>query len=485
MSVALIHYHLRPGGVTRVIEAQSEALSRAGIAHVILSGTAYEGSARLPVTVVPSLDYHKDYGREGADSSQLFSGLRQAAGQALNSEPACWHLHNPTLGKNALFPGLVAELAGSRVPLVLHLHDLAEDGRPENYENLVTHEHLYPLAPQIRYLTLNPRDQAILLASGVPPEQISLLPNAIQAPTEFPRTTREPGAPFVFYAVRGIRRKNLGEFCLLSALAPPGTSFALALPPDNPTWHPIYDQWTRAAKQYHLPIRMGVVGRSSPSDNMDSSYASWLSHSTHLVTTSIAEGFGLSFLEPLALGKPLLGRNLPEITSRFVPDDVNLGALYQEILIPRTWVNENHLRTLLRDHLRRLYHSCGEPFPNRIVSETLATLDRGKFLDFGNLPEELQLEIFPRALVSPGDLLINSGGFSVPAPEWLAAALEHHVPPAAPEALKPYSVTRYAEAHQDLYRELAAATPETPTWLNRRAVLGQFLKPERFHFLRS
>ena len=485
MSVALIHYHLRPGGVTRVIEAQSEALSRAGIAHVILSGTAYEGSARLPVTVVPSLDYHQGYGQEGADSSQLFSGLRQAAGQALNSEPACWHLHNPTLGKNALFPGLVAELAGSRVPLVLHLHDLAEDGRPENYENLVTHEHLYPLAPQIRYLTLNPRDQAILLASGVPPEQISLLPNAIQAPTEFPRPTREPGAPFVFYAVRGIRRKNLGEFCLLSALAPPGTSFALALPPDNPTWHPIYDQWTRAAKQYHLPIRMGVVGRSSPSDDMDSSYASWLSYSTHLVPTSIAEGFGLSFLEPLALGKPLLGRNLPEITSRFVPDDVSLGALYQEILIPRTWVNENHLRTLLRDHLLRLYHSCGESLPDRIVTETLATLDRGKFLDFGNLPEELQLEIFPRALVSPGDLLINSGGFSVPATEWLDAALEHHVRPATPEVLKPYSVTRYAEAHQDLYRKLAAATPEAPTWLNRRAVLGQFLKPERFHFLRS
>ncbi|MED5418582.1 MAG: hypothetical protein VYA27_07755, partial [Verrucomicrobiota bacterium] len=97
----------------------------------------------------------------------------------------------------------------------------------------------------------------------------------------------------------------------------------------------------------------------------------------------------------------------------------------------------------------------------------------------------LQLEIFPRALVSPGDLLINSGGFSGPATEWLDAALEHHVRPAAPEALKPYSGTRYAEAHQDLYRELAAATPEAPTWLNRRAVLGQFLKPERFHFLRS
>ncbi|HJM62083.1 MAG: hypothetical protein CMN05_00300 [Roseibacillus sp.] len=485
MSVALIHYHLRPGGVTRVIEAQSEALSRAGIAHVILSGTAPEGPARLPVTVVPSLDYHKIGEREGADSPQLFRELRQAAGQALNAEPDCWHFHNPTLGKNGGFPGLLASMAGSKTPLALHLHDFAEDGRPENYENLLPHEHLYPLAPQIRYLTVNSRDQAILLSSGVPAEQTMLLPNAVRAPAESPRATRESGDPFVLYPVRGIRRKNLGEFCLLSALAPPGTSFALALAPVNPAWRPIYDQWTQAAKQYHLPVEMGVVGRSSPRDDMDSSYASWLAHSTHLVTTSIAEGFGLSFLEPLAQGRPLLGRNLPEITSHFVPDDVNLGALYQELLIPRTWVSENHLRALLRDHLRHLYHSCGESLPDRIITETLATLDRGRFLDFGNLPEELQLEIFPRALLSPGDLLINDGSSSLPATEWLAEALEQHVLPAAPEALEPYSIAHYAEAHQALYRELTSATPSNPTWLDRRAVLGQFLTPERFHFLRS
>ena len=36
-----------------------------------------------------------------------------------------------------------------------------------------------------------------------------------------------------------------------------------------------------------------------------------------LVTTSVAEGFGLAFLEPWLFGKGLLGRNLPEITVDF------------------------------------------------------------------------------------------------------------------------------------------------------------------------
>ncbi|MDP6208463.1 MAG: hypothetical protein QGG01_09160, partial [Roseibacillus sp.] len=90
-----------------------------------------------------------------------------------------------------------------------------------------------------------------------------------------------------------------------------------------------------------------------------------------------------------------------------------------------------------------------------------------------------------RALLSPGDLLINDGSSSLPATEWLAEALEQDVLPAAPEALEPYSIAHYAEAHQALYRELTSATPSNPTWLDRRAVLGQFLTPERFHFLRS
>ncbi len=485
MSVALIHYHLRPGGVTRILESQSQALTQAGISHVVLAGSAPEESGRFPVAVIPALDYQGNGERGVPDGIPLARRLLQVATQFLEEEPTCWHLHNPTLGKNTHFPGLVAALAESSVPLVLHLHDLAEDGRPENYKMLRPHEELYPLAPQIRYATVNSRDHSLLLAAGIPAGQTSLLPNPVSAPAQSSAPIPHPREPLVLYPVRGIRRKNLGEFCLLSALAPPGASFALALAPENRRWSPAYDCWSQLARQDQLPLRMGVIGRSSPRDDGNFSYANWLAHSTHLITTSIAEGFGLTFLEAAALEKPLLGRDLPEITSDFSTQGINLRTLYQQLLVPRSWVDENRFFTLLDDSLRKLYRSYEETLTPRILEETYATLASGKHLDFGNLPEELQLAIFPRARVAPGEVLLSTNESSVPATEWLATSLQNRVPSTDSGALGPWSIARYARALQDLYQDLAAVTPQRPSWLNRRALLKQFLRPKRFHFLRS
>ncbi|MEC9055192.1 MAG: hypothetical protein VX633_07785, partial [Verrucomicrobiota bacterium] len=104
MSVALVHYHLRPGGVTRVIERQSEALTSAGIAHVILSGTRQDGSGKLPDRVVPALDDDTPQEPRETGGNPLHEQLVRAATAALGTEPDCWHLHNPTLGKNSQFP---------------------------------------------------------------------------------------------------------------------------------------------------------------------------------------------------------------------------------------------------------------------------------------------------------------------------------------------------------------------------------------------
>ena len=97
MSVALVHYHLRAGGVTRVLEAQSQALSQAGITHVILAGTPYQGPANLPVAVIPALDYREH--PDGMTGTSLCAEMRQAAAIALRGDPQTWHLHNPTLGQ--------------------------------------------------------------------------------------------------------------------------------------------------------------------------------------------------------------------------------------------------------------------------------------------------------------------------------------------------------------------------------------------------
>ncbi|MEM9081756.1 MAG: hypothetical protein AAGC74_13815, partial [Verrucomicrobiota bacterium] len=314
MKVALIHYHLRTGGVTRVLENQSASLSAAGIDHLILSSTDFSTSGispSVPAATIPALDY---LSKTSLTPTNLYQDLLAACQRQFGSAPDLWHLHNHSLGKNILFPGLLKLLAESQTPLILQPHDFAEDNRPANYP-LLADNTIYPLAPQIHYAFINNRDRQLLTKAGLPPQQTHPLPNPVQL--RFPPESRPPAPQthnLILYPIRGIRRKNLGEILLLAALAPADTTFAITLAPENPTWQPIHDRWQHLAEQLQLPILFNVADRIPPSPGLPSTYQSWRNAASHIITTSIAEGFGLAFLEPAALKKPLLGRDLPEIT---------------------------------------------------------------------------------------------------------------------------------------------------------------------------
>ena len=56
-----------------------------------------------------------------------------------------------------------------------------------------------------------------------------------------------------------------------------------------------------------------------------------VAHAEAIVSTSIAEGFGLGFLEPWTFGKGLCGRNIPEITKDFENLGINLQNLYSRL----------------------------------------------------------------------------------------------------------------------------------------------------------
>ncbi len=483
MPVALVHYHLRRGGVTRVVESQSEALRRAGREHVILAGTPCRGRADLPVITVPDLDYRVTSGP--ADGAALAGRLRHAARLHLGRDPEIWHLHNPTLGKNSLLPGVVRALSESCDPLVLQFHDFAEDGRPANYRLLCKETEIYPLAPQIRYVFINRRDQGLLEEAGVPPACTSLLPNAVRPPV-IGAPPAPPGLPArVLYPVRGIRRKNLGEFCLLAGLAPSNAAFALTLAPENPEWRPIYDQWTRFAADHRLPASFNVVDRLPPAPNPPPTYESWLSHCSHLLTTSIAEGFGLAFLEPVALRKPLLGRNLPEITTDFTGNSEPLGSLYEHLLIPAGWIDRDRLLAALSHGLRAIYDAYRTPFSAAVLDAARNALFHDNLLDFGNLPEPLQREAAVRALRNPEGPVVTVGGRPEPAVRWLARALSEPPPLPPPSLLDPYDLDHHAARLGSIYDEVRSAGTRPPSWLPAEAVLRSFLKPRRFHFLRT
>ena len=220
LRIALVHYHLRPGGVTTVLSRTLAALRDHAVQCVVLSGEACEDPATwpAPVRVVPGLGYD-----DGTSSRLTAEDLERAATDALGGPPQLWHIHNHALGKSAGLPRVVPDLARRGCPLLLHLHDFAEDGRPGNYARLNQQlgdaaDRLYPRAAHVHYAVLNRRDHSFLLHAGAPADQVHVLPNPIRLDGDAGLV--EPVAGHMIYPTRAIRRKNVGEFLLWSLLGP-------------------------------------------------------------------------------------------------------------------------------------------------------------------------------------------------------------------------------------------------------------------------
>ncbi len=472
MRVAIVHYHLNPGGVTRVIEAASQALTTAGIQHVILTSET-----------IPALGYRNTPG----DFTPLIltDSLRAAAHKALGGSPDVWHFHNHSLGKNCLLAETVARLAEAGEHIVLQIHDLAEAGRPANYHLIADCQKLYPISPRIHYAFLNSRDLEIFTTAGLPHQNACLLPNAI---TPLPQAPPAPSAsPILFAPIRGIRRKNIGELVLLSALVPSGTRIAISRAPLNPEAILGHDLWRKFAASLNLPIEFGVTDRLAPVAGVGSDFESWIRHSSHFITTSVEEGFGFTFLESIASGKPLLGRNLPHLTVEHARHDIRHGLLYDQLLIPADWIETQILKDFLTLSLERNFHSYRRAMPNGNVSLALASLMQGNDLDFGNLPEALQQAVIERLADPIHRTLprVKIGEETQPIHDWLAATISNRIPSATPDQLAPYSLDEYQKNLTTLYSHLIQQQEETLTYLPTHEILTAHLKPESFHFLLS
>ena len=101
LRVAIVHYHLRPGGVTRVIERAVQALQSREIATCVLTGEQPDPATKpaAHLFAIHDLAYSSD---TYVSPSNLLRRLREAASRHLGAEPDLWHFHNHSLGKNAI-----------------------------------------------------------------------------------------------------------------------------------------------------------------------------------------------------------------------------------------------------------------------------------------------------------------------------------------------------------------------------------------------
>ena len=482
MKVAIVHYHLRRGGVTNVIRSAQAALRESDVEVLVISGeTPPDGVEIKNLAVIPGLNYRKTAYLSVAEG--LKDELKRKAKAHFGSEPDLWHFHNHSLGKNVLMPLVITGLAEENARMLLQMHDFPEDGRPKNYVAQrsffdVEKEFartLYPRAAHVHYATINSRDRGFLRSAGMKSERLHLIPNSVSelevtaTPSDRPFS---PAKDFLLYPTRAIRRKNLGEMLLLAHAFGDEYDFATSLVPENPEWTPIHDQWKALSEEFDLPITFGIGQDGKYTFN---ELTGW---SDAMLTTSIAEGFGLAFLEPWLTGKSVVGRNLPRITDDFKEAEISLDHLYDRINVPISWIDKFSLRQEADDILRTIYLAYDRPLPKNAIDQTFSRWIENGSIDFGMLNETYQTAILKKAISDPGAL----EALQLPP---LVKLSDEEIRKTGDLVRKHYSLETYGEKLLTTYQKVAKSSPGKIRSYAPKKVLDQFLDPWRLNLLRT
>jgi glycosyltransferase involved in cell wall biosynthesis len=475
LTVAMVHHHLRQGGVTRVIHNAIRALQNEPIHLLVVSGEppTHPTDWPVPVIVVPEIGYAES--PPHPDARTIRTAVERAVRAANHGRlPDLWHIHNHALGKNPAWTEVVANWASENSRLLLQIHDFAEDGRPTNYQTLCQHlapttrgTTLYPAAATTQFALLTPRDVAILRSAGVASDRLHLLPNAVDTASREtpPPPTDQP--PLILYPTRAIRRKNIGEFLLWSAVRSGDQRFGITLAAQSPAERPAYERWRHVAAEHNLPVSF-EMGRTA-------SFESLLQRAAVLFTTSIAEGFGLAFLEPWLADRPLAGRDLPEITAAFKADGIHLDSLYDECWIPAAWIDRPGFLARLQTTFAAYQQTYGRPCTDAMQQQVAQAACRDDTVAFGHLDAIAQEEAIAHARQDPH------------AATWLTAwtadpttiATNHDA------ITRHYGLDTYRDRLTTLYHHLLQTQPAAAQPVDADAVLDQFLAPARFRMLRT
>ncbi len=382
MRIVFIHHHLRPGGVTRVITEQIRSLE--GICEsLVICGEKPEQPVFFPVRIVPSLAYDRDRS-DRTTPADTAAAVVDAAVSFWKGRADIFHIHNPTLGKNAEFISIIKALQATNAALLLQIHDFAEDGRPQNYRG-----EEYPR--NCHWAVLNSRDYHILKECGLKEKGLHLLPNPVR-PLPVQKSSH---TDTVLYPVRAIRRKNIGEAVLASVFLPPGKRIGITLEPTGAIDRQSYAGWRSFVDDYKLNVsfRLGI----------GANFDELLEKTSSIITTSIKEGFGFSFLEPWTAEKMLYGRFLPDTCSDFIRNSIDLSHLYNRLAVVTDFFDVGYFRKKWEMCYTAKMKQYGLPLSGESLGRSFRSLFLNSSVDFGCLNEKLQKQVISSILEKPGN----------------------------------------------------------------------------------
>jgi glycosyltransferase involved in cell wall biosynthesis len=354
MEIVIGHYHLHPGGVTKIIDSQIKSLRQnyPELPVKIVCGHAENEQLYQEENVPVIINSQLNYLAENYNSDELGKILEELKSFFVSqlSEESILHFHNPNLGKNPLVAYCLYELAKDGYRVFNHAHDFAED-RPQNMEFIREvlenglgadiKEIMYPEQfTNYRFGVINSFDKERLIESQIPEDRITHLPNPVGIPEETEKLDRETcrkeikeifgidsEKKIVTYPVRVIRRKNIGELILLSELFRHEAVFLVTLAPKNPVEIEPYKEWKSFCAENQFDNILFEVAGSIDFNVL-------MKGSDFCITTSIREGFGMAFMEPWLYHTPVIGRNIDYIVKDFFEVGLSFPNNYDKLIVP-------------------------------------------------------------------------------------------------------------------------------------------------------
>lgn len=339
--LALLHYHLRPGGITTVIRSAERALA-----------------GRFHIKVLADFGYNDTPSRSRAAFLSESRALMQRFARSTRDTDIL-HAHNLTLGKHPRLTCAVKMLAEQgRLQIINQIHDFVEDERPVQLHALrhctgrrddsFWRSICYYDLPNVLWATLTTRAAEKLVERGVPAERIRVLPNPVDStfflqPKPSQQKTEEALSQIAAFARRHhydfdprrkillspiklmVRKNNAEAVELLKRLnALRGRDeyqLLISLEAPSADDRRYGEVLKRKVRRERLPV---VIGGGEEVDVLTQFH---LAHA--VVTTSKVEGFGYAFMEGWLCNKLVVGRDIPEVTRDFVAEGMDLRHLYR------------------------------------------------------------------------------------------------------------------------------------------------------------
>ena len=307
------------------------------------------------------------------------------------------------------------------------------------------------------------------------PSEVHLLANAIPdtKPLEYELKPHDLPTNLYLYPVRAVRRKNLGELALLSTIYP-DIHFANSLGPTNPNFREEFNRWRTFAKNQNLNLTY-ALGESS-----SASFPEMLQQAEGIISTSIAEGFGLGFLEPWTFGKSLCGRNISEITKDFASQGMKLDNLYERLDVDIDLIeNKNALYDAIKTSVKKFYNDYETSLPTGSVEEAYESMVIENRVDFGRLNEDLQRKLIEKIACNTTMRKDLKGN------DFLRLLSKTEIDQNSSIVKREFSLSKYGRKLFSIYLSILDSSPSVMRFADGKKLLKQFLDPKKNQFTQN